>query len=507
MELALQVVGLKMTGKIEDAKNVAMRIVGNAGGDGSDPQGPNNSNIMQLAPLSTTRDLRPLLFARAGEIDNFESLIVDFLSIVDAPLDNSAPDSISTLDAISHASASGQQTLLHFASFLGFPSLTSFLVKHGADLDARDRNGFTPLHFAAISGSSSCVSILVAAGADLAIVNVLGKTPKETALPGFFDDILPTEEDPESDWQSSVDDDGDLGDAEDEDLQITRTQRRRVSRRTSRVNVLRSGKHTPRLADVSRAATPPPILDDRASKSDTPANEDADASDAKRAASFMEKMIQRTLAQFPAPQGIIPQLPLPHLPDLRAVPWGAFPQIPMVFPVFVPVIPGWPSFFGAADRPESEGDDAATSNVALRAAQEWRATWEKWVATAPPQQTGDLPPPVYTPRAVESRSAQVSQETLPQVTEALASTSTRPHLSEIRPLGYDRTPVPEQVIESFGAAKPAQKLEKKRKFCLVSCFELEFRTHVFYVDDRMLLLFWLPILLCEYLGRYSSATC
>ena len=473
MELALQVVGLKMTGKIEDAKNVAMRIVGNAGGDGSDPQGANN-NIMQLAPLSTTRDLRPLLFARAGENDNFESLIVDFLSIIDAPLDNSAPDSISTLDAISHASASGQQTLLHFASFLGFSSLTSFLVKHGADLDARDRNGFTPLHFAAISGSISCVSILVEAGADLAIVNVLGKTPREIAVPGFFDDILPMQEDQESDWQSSVDDDGDLGDAEDdEDLQITRMQRRRVSRRTSRVNVLRSGKYTPRRsADVSRAATPSPSLDDKASKSDAPANEDGDSSDAKRAASFMEKMIQRTLAQFPAPQGIIPQLPIPHLPDLRAVPWGAFPQIPMVFPVFVPVIPGWPSFFGAADRPEGEGDDTAknTSNVALRAAQEWRATWEKWVAlviaTAPPQQAEDLPPPEYTPRAVESRSAQASQEKLPQVTEAMASTSARSHLSEIRPLGYDRTPVPEQVIESFGAAKPAQNLEKKRKFCL-----------------------------------------
>ena len=470
MELALQVVGLKMTGKIEDAKNVAMRIVGNAG-DGSDSQGANNGNIMQLAPLSTTRDLRPLLFARAGENDNFESLIVDFLSIIDVPLDNSAPGSISTLDAISHASASGQQTLLHFASFLGFSSLTSFLVNHGADLDARDRNGFTPLHFAAISGSKLCVSILVESGADLTIVNVLGKTPKEIAVPGFFDDILPIQEDPESDWESSADDDGDLGDAEDdEDLQITRMQRRRVSRRTSRVNVFRSGKHTPRRsADVSRATTPPPNIDDRASKSDAPANEDADASDAKRAASFMEKMIQRTLAQFPAPQGIIPQLPLPHLPDLRAVPWGAFPQIPMVFPVFVPVIPGWPSFFGAADRPEGESDNAVknTSNVALRAAQ---ATWEKWVAlviaTTPPQQTEDFPPPEYTPRAVDSSSEQSSQGTLPEVTEALASTSARPHLSEIRPLGYDRTPVPEQVIESFGAAKPAQKLEKKRKIVL-----------------------------------------
>jgi uncharacterized protein len=153
MELALQVVGLKMTGKIEDAKNVAMRIIGNAGGDGSDSQGGNNGSIMQLAPLSTTRDLRPLLFARAGENDNFESLIVDFLGIINTPLGDSASNSISTLDAIAHTSASGRQTLLHFASFLGF---SSFLVKHGADLDVRDRNA---LHFATISRSSSCTSI------------------------------------------------------------------------------------------------------------------------------------------------------------------------------------------------------------------------------------------------------------------------------------------------------------------------------------------------------------
>ena len=478
MELALQVVGLKMTGKIEDAKNVAMRIVGNAGGDGSDSQGENNNNIMQLASPSTTRDLRPLLFARAGEIDNFESLIVDFLAIINTPLDNSAPDSISTLDAISHASASGQ-TLLHFASFLGFASLTSFLVKHGADLDARDRNGFTPLHFAAISRSSSCASILVEAGADLAVVNVLGKTSKEIAVPGFFDDILPTEE---SDWQSSTDEDGDLGDAEDEAQQVHRVIRRRNSRRTSRLNVLRSpGKNTPRRsADVSRAPTPSPSLDDKTSKGDAPTREETDAADAKRAASFMEKMFHRTLAQFPAPQGIIPQLPLPHLPHLPDLPWGALPQIPLVFPVFVPVMPGWPSFLGGdhavavnADIPKDEGDDASKNmgNLALRAAQEWRTTWEKWVAlviaTTPPQQTEDLPPPVYTPRAAESGSGQVSQETLPQVTEALASTSTRPYLSEIRPLGYDSVPVPEQVIESFGATKPTQKLEKKRKqfFC------------------------------------------
>ena len=37
----------------------------------------------------------------------------------------------------------------------------------------------------------------------------------------FFDDILLTEEDPDSDRENSADEDGDLGDVEDEDLQIT----------------------------------------------------------------------------------------------------------------------------------------------------------------------------------------------------------------------------------------------------------------------------------------------
>ena len=86
---------------------------------------------------------------------------------------------------------------------------------------------------------------------------------------------------------------------------------------------------------MSQTTTPSLSLDDRTSKSDAPTSKDADA---KRAAPFMEKTIQRTLTQIPG-----------------AVSWGALPQIPMVFPVFVPVIPGWPSFFGAAvnvDRPE-----------------------------------------------------------------------------------------------------------------------------------------------------------
>ncbi len=109
MELALQVVGLKMTGKIEDAKNVAMRIVGgNSGNDGSDSHG-STSNLMQLAssPISSSsttlnRDLRSLLYARAGETDDFEITVIDFLSVVDTPLESRlTPSAVPTAEAIS----------------------------------------------------------------------------------------------------------------------------------------------------------------------------------------------------------------------------------------------------------------------------------------------------------------------------------------------------------------------------------------------------------------------
>jgi len=487
MELALQVVGLKMTGKIEDAKNVAMRIVGTAGGDGSEPSSSNTTGMMQLASSPSARDL---LLARAGETHNFESRIIDLLSVMDTQMGSSAPHSLSIPDAISYPCSSGQ-TLLHLAVFLGFSSLTRFLVKHGADIDARDRNGCTPLHLAALTQSSDCASALVDAGADLEIVNALGKTPEEIAVTGFFDNIWSRQSEPES--ERSEDEDADLGDAEEEDdAELRRILSRRVSRRSSRVNLLHSGKATPkRSVDVSRAATPPPPLsDEKSGKSSVDKRVDSDVAEAKRAASFMEKMIQRTLAQIPAPQGIIPnipQLPLPHLPHLPGVPWGALPQIPMVFPVFVPMVPNWPYFRGgdhaaaAEGKADGEGDDTNRNMgaSALRAAQEWRATWEKWVAlavaTTARQQVEDLPPPVYTPRVVEDESTKeiLAQEAI-ELHEPVASTSSRPH-PDMRPVGYDSTPVPDQVVESFGyqpakQSQKLQKLQKKRKLFLFHHF-------------------------------------
>ena len=478
MELALQVVGLKMTGKIEDAKNVAMRIVG-GGSDSSDMQsGGNNNNMVQVASLvSSARDLHSQLLFRAGESEDFESRIVDFLAILDAPLDYQPPGSLPTPEAISHPASITGQTLLHLAAFLGFPSLVTFLVNHDIDLDMRDRNGYTALHFAVLSRSEECIKVLLAAGADRNIVNAFGKTPEEctTDVCKVFDDNV---SDPE--WSYS-DEEADWGDAEeDAEVPMRRSARKRRSRRR-----IVSGKSTPSCNDNrSRAATPPPDPPDATKRGDEK-RADADVHNAKQAASFID-MIQRTLAQLPAPQGIIPtmpQLPLPHLPDIAipAVPWGVLPQIMMVFPGYVPMMPGWPALFGGEDMGiggagiEGAQDVDAGKGVgasAIRAPQDWRATWEKWFAIAiATARQEEMPPPMYTPREVDTPAASAPEALN---TAAQKETDTGVELSEIpvspsgtgiRPVGYTMEPIPAHEVDAYGykpSTKQTQKLQRKR---------------------------------------------
>ena len=296
MELALQVVGLKMTGKIEDAKNVAMRIVGGGGG------GPDNQNSyghdtpnMQLSNHPLAPFNRPLLFGRAGETENFEKAVIDFLSILDMPLDSfSFPHSITTSEAISQSTPTGQ-SLLHLATYMRLPALVEWLIRHEADMDARDKNGYTALHFAALVACTECARIMVSRGADREIVNYLGKTAEEIAPDGFFDAVLPIiigggdlicdDDGDDGDVESEIDimgkeEEVGWGDVEDEEEEhgerevsrdeIIKTRKwlkRRTPRRTARkkknakkvvANVVVGGRGTPkRSLDISpRAVTP-----------------------------------------------------------------------------------------------------------------------------------------------------------------------------------------------------------------------------------------------------------
>ncbi|KAL0956331.1 hypothetical protein HGRIS_002483 [Hohenbuehelia grisea] len=507
MELALQVVGLKMTGKIEDAKNVAMRIVGNPGSDSSQSHNGMPGNMLQTSTSASSRDIRSLLFSRTSKTEDFETLITDFLSILDSPVQPSTPFTISS--AISHSNASGQ-TLLHLAAFLGFNSLVSCLIRHRADLDARDRNGCTPLHLAAMTSHLECAKLLYEAGADAQIVNARGKTPKETASAEVLDDFVAVmrestresalshgEDDAE---ESSEDDEARWGDGEEDSDDASRVPSRRAHHKRCRRRHRSHGpedstSHVDSLASDNHVGGGP--LSDVKSDEKT---HDLGKVDEKQAASFID-MIQRTFTTLQAPQGIIPNMPQLPLPQFRqltelgipAVPWNALSHIP-VFPVFVPM-PGWPSFRGkehdAGDRKDESGDKK-------EAAQEWRTLWERWIwlASANAQHTEDMPPPEYTPRAEkpsypdgreEVSNGESSVRPVPNEAEPEAGpsslTPSRAHSSSdlrasSRRLDYSRVPVPDRDVNAYAyrpSSKQTQKIQKKH--------------------DKMLFSFWLPVLL------------
>ncbi|KAF8432917.1 hypothetical protein L210DRAFT_3710267 [Boletus edulis BED1] len=405
MELALQV----------DAKNIALRIVGSTDTEDS-PSGSNSAadDIMQVAS-SSFHDIRPLLH-------DYEAAVIKFLSLVDVPIEKHSgmPPTV----AMSHCTSSGQ-TLLHLAVFLKFTSLTEFLIAHGVDLDARDRNRCTALHFAILVQSKECTRLLVVAGADLEIVNALGKTPQDTAPSDFFEGII----DHVTLSQASVEDEEDgeshLGDVESDADATTAMVKRRHASRGIRHRPRRPHDSHEQLNKESSQVSHTPHTPD---KVENIATQKLEHTDEKQAASFVA-MIQRMLAQIPGPQGIIPtipQLPLLHLPEMPTVPWAVLPQIPMVFPVLVPM-PGWPSFL--SDKRDSACDEVPSSKegdsrpTRYSTTQELRATWEKWIAVAivtamlrPPPT--DEAPPIYTPRETEETMTQ--QRPATQTTECVS---------------------------------------------------------------------------------------
>ncbi|KAL7316704.1 SPT3 Dosage dependent suppressor of Ty-induced promoter mutations-like protein [Mucor circinelloides] len=163
MELALQVVGLKMTGKVEDARDIAMRIVqggsgstgggsGGGGGGGNQDSNSNSSNQQQHSQMSLERH------------------IIQVLEVMRTFRDVESAD-------VSLTSAQGH-TMLHLAAMLGFSMLTETLIDLGCDVDVTDKNGYTALHYSAWYNHEQVVHVLLDKGfADPEISNRWNKKP------------------------------------------------------------------------------------------------------------------------------------------------------------------------------------------------------------------------------------------------------------------------------------------------------------------------------------------
>ena len=74
-----------------------------------------------------------------------------------------------------------QDTVLHKATFTGKLNCMELLVKSGASVNAADESGTTPLMVAAHNGSEKCTKWLIMTGADLNATNKYGHTALKTA--------------------------------------------------------------------------------------------------------------------------------------------------------------------------------------------------------------------------------------------------------------------------------------------------------------------------------------
>ena len=166
LRMALSVLGHKMTGRMEDVRDIARRIVGS----GSNSWGPSAAN----SPTGGTQNrhapgLDPTVF---GMFD-VEATLLKCLDLID--LDDSAYQPRLNLRR------SSGQTMLHLACSLGLHRFVAALLARGANPDPRDRGGFSPMHFAALHNHPQIVRRLILNGADPTMRSLQGYTPADLA--------------------------------------------------------------------------------------------------------------------------------------------------------------------------------------------------------------------------------------------------------------------------------------------------------------------------------------
>lgn len=151
-EIALQMVGYKCTGKIEDASDIAQRIIMNDHNkDQSQGQGANGGSMSgnSSAPHNCYSD---------NITDSAEQLSLWVLR----SLNKIGPGRVANVNLRN----SEGQTMMHIAAMLGYASVVKALIVHGAYVDIQDVSGYTPLHMAVLSGNRNTSRLLLMADAD-----------------------------------------------------------------------------------------------------------------------------------------------------------------------------------------------------------------------------------------------------------------------------------------------------------------------------------------------------
>ncbi|KAL1922909.1 uncharacterized protein VTP21DRAFT_9285 [Calcarisporiella thermophila] len=211
MELALQCLNMKLTGDVESARDIALRIVNSA-------QAANQDNSSSGFPASGGDAV--------GRIQFSENAVLRVL----AHAERGGRGGVDM--SLRHAQT--RHTMLHFAALLGYARLTHRLAELGCDLNACDRSGFTALHFAAWIGNVDVVRALLAHGARTDL-RACGRSAVDLSRSRYFHEItrllregslpalnwsLPEREYSPTELHEEQDEDGDdyqdMGETEDE---------------------------------------------------------------------------------------------------------------------------------------------------------------------------------------------------------------------------------------------------------------------------------------------------
>uniref|UniRef100_A0A060TEX2 ARAD1D11352p n=1 Tax=Blastobotrys adeninivorans TaxID=409370 RepID=A0A060TEX2_BLAAD len=171
IELALQVVGMKMNGKLEDARNIARRIVGSGSGNDGGNGDAGNGGGANIGNTDTY-----------GGTSNHENVTLRCIELICISSGGKVPNW--------QLRNSEGQTMMHLAAALGYSKVCVALVSQGARVDAQDANGMTPLHFASLHGRRKIVDLLLRCHADPYQQTLSGLTSMDVAAPSVTE-LLP----------------------------------------------------------------------------------------------------------------------------------------------------------------------------------------------------------------------------------------------------------------------------------------------------------------------------
>lgn len=215
VELALQVVGLKMHGRLEDARDVARTIIGTNPACIADLRN-------RIRRARTARGMEQAL--GQSDQDTLESNLLACIQMVQQEKSTFK----SHFDLVNREG----QSMLHLAALMGLHKLCIGLIASGVNVNKGDINGYTPLHFAVLHDRKDVATLLLRNGADIGLSTYNGESILDICADTEFGEMLVEEFGyNHAEYESDASTDSDLSTIDEEyesdsDISTTRRSKR-----------------------------------------------------------------------------------------------------------------------------------------------------------------------------------------------------------------------------------------------------------------------------------------